>query len=144
MSKRKLGELDVQGRPLPGESQLRQPELGDAASEEEGGGAAGDFAFGVTGEQIDALNLLIPLISAHGDVLAIADTDKLASHTVPLLGQAIVDATDTVSELLEQVEAQQLGPQDSPGSGAREGRGVYATWHLAQGCLPVPGEIAMH
>lgn len=144
MSKRELDELEMQGRSLPGESRLRQQKAGDAASEKEGGDAAGEFAFGVTVEQIDALNLLIPVISAHGDVLAVSDTAKLANHTVPLLGQAIVDAAAEVSGLLEQVEAQQIGQGASARPVAREARGMYAVRRRGPGRLPVPIRAAIH
>ena len=84
------------------------------------------FAYGVTGDQIDALDRLIRTISAHGDVVAASGTAERADHTPLLLGQAIHDGATAVRELLDQVEAQRLGQWPGPRSGVGEERGVYA------------------
>jgi hypothetical protein len=84
------------------------------------------FAFGVTLDQIDALNRLIHTISAHGDVVATGHTAELAHHTLPLMGQAIYDAALAVRTLLDQVEAQRLGQASNPRSGVGEERAAYA------------------
>ncbi|WP_242103531.1 hypothetical protein [Lysobacter sp. M2-1] len=83
------------------------------------------FAFGVTLDQIDALDRLIQAISAHGDVVAAGHTAELAGGTLPLLGQAIYDAAVTLRAILDQVEAQRLGEGARLRTGVGEERGAY-------------------
>jgi hypothetical protein len=94
------------------------PEVPDTADQR--------FAFGITLDQIDALDRLIQTISAHGDVVAAGRTAELAHHTLPLLGQGIYDAAAAVRTLLDQVEAQRLGEGSRPRSGVAEERAAYA------------------
>jgi hypothetical protein len=84
------------------------------------------FAFGITLDQIDALDRLIQTICAHGDVVAAGYNAELAHHTLPLMGQAIYDAAATVRTLLDQVEAQRLGQASNPRSGVGEEHAAYA------------------
>jgi hypothetical protein len=110
------------------------PERSDTAVER--------FAFGVTMEQIDALDRLVGSISAHGDVLAAAPAAELADHTVPLLGQAIHDGARAVRDLLDQVEAQRLGHLPRRPTGVGEERAVYGTGLaclVSVSALPTPG-----
>lgn len=93
------------------------PEAPDEAGER--------YAFGVSLDQIDTLDRLIQMISAHGDVLATAHAAELADHTLPLLGQAIHDAAKTVRDVLDQVEAQRLRQERSPRAGVGEKRTMY-------------------
>lgn len=86
------------------------------------------FAFGVTLEQIDALDRLIQTVSAHGDVMAAGNVAEPADHTLPLLGQAICDGVEAVRKILDQVEAQPLGPAPHPRTGVSEERAVYGAW----------------
>src|SRR5690625_384272 len=55
--------------------------------------AGSRYIFGVTLEQVDTLNRLIEMISAHGDVATASDDAELADHTLSLLGHAIFDGT---------------------------------------------------
>ncbi|WP_407353280.1 XAC0095 family protein [Luteimonas sp. R10] len=93
------------------------PEVSDTAAER--------FAFGITRDQVDALDRLIQTISAHGDVLAAGHAAELANPTLPLMGQAIRDGAAAVRALLDEVEAQQLGQAPRPRPGVGEERGVY-------------------
>lgn len=86
------------------------------------------FAFGVTLDQIDALDRLIQTISAHGDVVAAGHAAELADHTLPLLGQAIFDGAKAVRDILDQVEAQRLEQAPRPRTGVGEERDVYGAW----------------
>jgi hypothetical protein len=95
------------------------PEVPDTADER--------FAFGITLDQIDALDRLIQTICAHGDVVAAGHTAELAHHTLPLMGQAIYDAAAAVRDILDRVETQRLGQASRPRSGVREERAAYAT-----------------
>ncbi|WP_407354515.1 XAC0095 family protein [Luteimonas sp. R10] len=83
------------------------------------------FAFGVTLDQIDEFDRLIQAISAHGDVLAAGQAAGLADHTLPQVGQAILDGVTAVRAILDEVEAQQLGHAPGPSTGVGEERGVY-------------------
>lgn len=64
------------------------------------------FAYGVTMDQFDALDRLIQLIGAHGDVLSTLETSGLARGTLATLGQAIFDNALEVRRILEEVEDQ--------------------------------------
>ena len=70
------------------------------------------FALSVTGEQIELLDRLVGMISAHGDVRAVRD-------------------------LLDQVEAQRLGHLPRPPTGVGEERAVYATGLACRVSAPV-------
>jgi hypothetical protein len=96
------------------------PEASDTADQR--------FAFGITLDQIDALDRLIQTICAHGDVVTAGHTAELSGHTLPLMGQAIYDAAVAVRTLLDQVEAQRLGQDSRPRSGVGEARAAYAAW----------------
>lgn len=87
--------------------------------------AAGRYSFGVTLDQIDALDRLIQTIAAHGDVLAAGGADELSGRTLPLLGQAIHEAATTVRGILDGVEAQRLERDEDGRSGVGEGRAAY-------------------
>lgn len=84
------------------------------------------FIFGVTLGQIDTLNLLIDMISAHGDVVTASDDAELADHTLSLLGHAIYHDAKAVRGIVAQVETQRLGQGSRLRSGVGEERGIYA------------------
>lgn len=85
------------------------------------------FALSVTGEQIELLDRLVAMISAHGDVTAADPAAELADPTVPPLAQAIHDGARAVRDLLDQVEAQRFGHMPRPPTGVGEERAVYGT-----------------
>jgi len=93
------------------------PEVFDAAGKR--------LVFGLTLDQVDALNPLVRTISAHGDVLAISDPDDLADGTVSTLGQAIQDAAIEVREILDHLGAQRLVPRPRPRTGVGEAQSAY-------------------
>ncbi|UNK41357.1 DUF429 domain-containing protein [Luteimonas sp. S4-F44] len=84
-----------------------------------------DFVFGVTIDQADALDRLVQTLMAHGDVLASGHDDDLADATISTLGLAISEGADTVREILEQVQEQQLHASSRPPTGVREPRPTY-------------------
>lgn len=103
------------------------------------------FAFGITLDQIDALNRLIQTISAQSDVVACSRAAGLADDTLPQVGQAIYDGMEAVRAILHEVEAQKLGPRPGLGNGVGETRAVYrADYALADAddtsalALPAP------
>ncbi|NYI18972.1 hypothetical protein FHR53_002549 [Xanthomonas arboricola] len=66
------------------------------------------FAFGITVEQVDALDQLLLTIAAHGDVIAAGNADRLDRRTLPVLGSAIFDAAGDMRTILGQLELQRL------------------------------------
>lgn len=98
----------------------------EAGSTEEAAGAgSGRFLFGITLDQIDTLNRLIEVISAHGDVVTAARDAGPAEHTLPLPGHAILDGARAVRDLIRQVETQQLVHGCRPRTGVGEEPAVY-------------------
>ncbi|MCS3809287.1 hypothetical protein [Xanthomonas sp. 4461] len=66
------------------------------------------FAFGITMEQVDALDQLLLTIAAHGDVIAAGNADRLDRSTLPVLGSAIFDAAGAMRGILNQLALQRL------------------------------------
>ncbi|CAD7378743.1 hypothetical protein [Xanthomonas arboricola] len=66
------------------------------------------FAFGITVEQVDALDQLLLTVAAHGDVIAAGNADQLDRRTLPVLGSAIFDAAGAMRHILGQLELQRL------------------------------------
>lgn len=66
------------------------------------------FAFGITMEQVDALDQLLLTIAAHGDVIAAGNADRLDRGTLPVLGSAIFDAAGAMRTILDQLALQRL------------------------------------
>ncbi|MDR7194571.1 XAC0095 family protein [Luteimonas terrae] len=93
--------------------------------------------FGVTLDQIDALNRLLELISAHGDVVSAGEMADYATQTMPVVGHAIFDHAAEVREILLKVEDQTLD-QSSARNRVREAPAVYgvapARLHLQRVC----------
>ncbi len=89
------------------------------------GAARRRFAFGVTLDQIDALDRLVQAMSAHGDVVLAGHAAELAEHTLPLIGQMICDAAVAVRAILDDVEAQRLGQGARARTGVGEARRAY-------------------
>ena len=135
--------LVLESRPVPqpvdrcaverGAVPMTEPEMSDTTDSR--------FTFGITLDQVDALDRLIQTISAHGDVVAADHAAELANQTLPVLGQAICDGTTAVRSILDEVEAQRLGRAARPRTGVGETRGVYAvepafsvdrTWYTTQ------------
>jgi hypothetical protein len=85
------------------------------------------FAFSITGEQVDQLDRLVAMISAHGDITAAGFTAQLADHTVPPFGQAMHNGATALRDILDQVEAQRPGRMPRRPTGVGEERAVYGT-----------------
>ena len=103
------------------------------AAEEMPGDAGGRYLFGMTLEQVDSLNQLIDMISAHGDVVNASHDAELADHTLSLLGHAIFNDARAVREIIRQVESQRLKAARGSQTGVGEERGEY---HAGRACLP--------
>jgi hypothetical protein len=83
------------------------------------------YPFGITLDQVDALNRLIDMITAHGDVITTTPATELADHTLSLLGHAIFTDARAVRDLIDQIEAQHLNPPRHPPTGVGEAQAVY-------------------
>ncbi|MCS3745905.1 hypothetical protein FHY18_001466 [Xanthomonas arboricola] len=66
------------------------------------------FAFGITLEQVDALDQLLLTIAALGDVIVAGNADWLDRRTLPVLGGAIFDAAGAMHRILDQLELQRI------------------------------------
>ncbi|MBB3344873.1 hypothetical protein [Luteimonas sp. RC10] len=95
---------------------------GDGDDEDVGHGER--FVYGMTLDQMDALDRLVQTLTAHGDVIA-SGNDDLADDTLPALGMAIIDGTDALRAILEQLDDQRLTPGRRQRSGVREARPAY-------------------
>jgi hypothetical protein len=95
------------------------------------------FVAGVTLGQIDALDRLIQLISAHGDVVSSSDMADFTDYTLPVMGRAIFDGAEAVRDILDQVEEQRLPQAVRSRSSVKEGRAVYAVG-IAPAAVDVP------
>lgn len=97
------------------------------------------YLFGMTLEQVDRLNQLIDMISAHGDVVIASDDAEFARHTLPLLGDAICCDVGTMREIIDQVESQRLEPaRGSQTTGVGE---EWAIYRAGPSRLPVGSEL---
>ncbi|MBB3343998.1 hypothetical protein [Luteimonas sp. RC10] len=83
------------------------------------------YVFGVTMDQADALDRLVQMLMAHGDVIASGHEDDLADDTVPALGLAISEGADAVREILDQVQDQLIQPATTSRCSVREERAAY-------------------
>lgn len=99
------------------------------------------FSFGITLDQVDALDRLIGTIAAHGDVVATGRTHELADGTLPHLGQAIHDAATAMRAILDHVEAQRLKSDAGPGAEVRETRAVYGVAMLIGNGMEGPARV---
>lgn len=89
-------------------------------------GEARGYAYGVTLTQIDALDDLVRMLAAHGDVLASGDAAGLEGGTLPSMGRAVFDAATAVRGVLDAVETQRLAAGTDARSRVEEARAVYA------------------
>ena len=83
------------------------------------------YLFGLTLDQVDTLNRLIDMISAHGDVVTISHATELADHTLSLLGHAIFTDARALREIINQVESQRLNPPCRAHTGVSDEQGAY-------------------
>ena len=83
------------------------------------------FSFGLTMDQVDALNRLSALLSAHGDVVSASETTEFVDHPLASLGQAIFESAQAVRDIMREVEADQSLRAKPSTTGVREERAVY-------------------
>ncbi len=83
------------------------------------------YRFGITLDQVDTLNRLIDMITAHGDVVTTSHATELADHTLSLLGHAIFTDARALREIIDQIESQNPNPSRHPPNGVGEAQAVY-------------------
>lgn len=96
-----------------------------AAAREASGNVGGRYLFGVTLDQIDAINLLLDMIRAHGDVVIASHEAEFADRTLSLVGHAIFCDAQKLREIIDDVNAQELEPTHGTKPGVREERATY-------------------
>ena len=74
----------------------------------------GDLRFGMTLAQLDAINRLVEMIRAHGDVASSSADADFSRDTLALVGHAIFDSAEALYTLMLQIELQMLESSNSP------------------------------
>jgi hypothetical protein len=90
--------------------------------------------FGVTLTQLDDINLLLDSLRAHGNVVTCSDHAELSDVTLSIMGDAIVRDAQKLRAIIDDVNAQRLGPSHGAKPGVREER---ATYHALPARLPM-------
>ncbi|HEY0180829.1 MAG TPA: hypothetical protein VGC30_14535, partial [Dokdonella sp.] len=91
------------------------------------GAAAGKrVAFGITPDQIEALDRLVQTLRAHGDVVGSDRASERADRTLRDSARVLREAAIAVQAILEQVRAQRLGRGGRPDDRVDEERAIYA------------------
>lgn len=88
-------------------------------------GATPRMVFGITLEQIDALNLLVNRIMAYGDAVSADDMADFAPGTLAVLGHTIFDRANELNEVVTAINVQLLESDGSSGS-VKEPAATYA------------------
>jgi hypothetical protein len=83
--------------------------------------------FGMTMDQLDAMDRLIQLIRAHGDVVSAHRMADLATGTLAMVGHAIFDEATEVRRILDEVEDQRWLEAKRPRAEVGELRGTYSS-----------------
>ena len=95
-----------------------------------GGGADDAYACGIAVRQLDALDRLLRMLAAHGDLLATTRATDLAEGTLPAIGEALHAHALAMRVILDQVETQRLGEAHGPQGRVEERRAIYAVTPL--------------
>ena len=75
---------------------------------------------------MDALERLLRMLEAHGDLLATTRATDLAEGTLPAIGEALHAHALAMRDILDQVETQRLGEAHGPQGRVGETRAIYA------------------
>ena len=96
--------------------------------------AAGNrYLFGVTLDQFDEISRLLDSLRALGNVVTCSDHAELSDVTLSIMGDAVVRDAQKLRDIIDDVNAQELGPARGTRTGVREER---ATYHAGRACLP--------
>jgi hypothetical protein len=116
------------------EAEGAEPEA--AGDEVDNAGAR--YAFGLTLDQIDEIELLLAMVMAHGDVVISADDGEFARNTMSQMGQAIFTDAKKLREIIRDVNDQRLRPPRHVLNRVGEERAVY---HVLPARLPFGGAL---
>ncbi len=95
-----------------------------------GGGAEDAYAYGIAVRQMDALDQLLRMLAAHGDLLATTQATDLAEGTLPAIGEALHTHALAMRDILDQVETQRLREAPDKQDGVEERLAIYAVTPL--------------
>lgn len=100
-----------------------------------GGDAEDAYAYGIAVRQMDAMDRLLRMLAAHGDLLTTTQSTDLAEGTLPAIGEALHTHALAIRDILDQVETQRL--DEAPGRQARveDRHAVYAVTPLRMAAL---------
>jgi hypothetical protein len=134
-----LNELSWPAHRQKDAAEQSESEAATAESPQASGPAAEGFAY-VTLDQFDALDRLVQVLSAHGDVVACSHAAELADYSLPRVEQAIYEGVEAVRAILDEVEAQQLG-LGGPRTGVAEERAVYDVGFASKDACGMPAMV---
>lgn len=100
-----------------------------------GGGAEDAYAYGIAFRQMDAMDRLLRMLAAHGDLLATTRATDLAEGTLPAIGEALHTHALAMRDILDQVETQRLDEASGRQDRVEERRAVYAVTPLRMAAL---------
>ncbi|MCW2003748.1 hypothetical protein FHY30_002503 [Xanthomonas arboricola] len=79
------------------------------------------FTFGVTVEQIDQFHMLLRMITAQSDMVAVCSGKPLDATSLSVLGESIFNAARAVRSVVDEIYEQRLGG-DGPADAAEASR----------------------
>jgi hypothetical protein len=121
------GEADAQAEAC---TEAAEPDAAEPVMDE----AGNRFLFGVTLDQLDEINLLLSSLRALGNVVTCSDHAELSDVTLSIMGDAIVRDAQKLRDIIDDVNAQRLGPSHGAKPGVRE---ECATYHALPAHLPM-------
>lgn len=116
------------------------PDSSHAGPAEEGmnpqpGGAEGAYAYGIAVRQMDAMDRLLRMLAAHGDLLATTQATDLAEGALPAIGEALHTDALAMRDILDQVETQRLDEAPDRQDRVEERHAVYTVTSLRMAAL---------
>ena len=114
------GEADAQAN-AEDDTEATNPDVAEPVMDE----AGNRCLFGVTLNQLDDINLLLDSLRAHGNVVTTSDHAELSDVTLSIMGDAIVRDAQKLRDIIDDVNAQKLGPARGTRTGVHEERAIY-------------------
>lgn len=102
----------------------------EETNHQSGDGAEDAYAYGIAVRQMDALDQLLRMLAAHGDLLATTQATDLAEGTLHAIGEALHTHALAMRDILDQVETQRLGEAPDKQDGVEERLAIYAVTPL--------------
>lgn len=120
---------DVEGAGLQAATEADEASAGPDSEDEEdaenGNDTAQPLRFGMTLDQLDALNRMHDRLHAYGDLVFGAERAELADGTLSTLGDVIFKEAEAASDLMDQVVCQSLPDPRYEKPRVREARAAY-------------------